>query len=286
MATRTDCLPWWHTKFVALSTGHSRPRISSGCSIVGGNVNCQPESMRARAEAELRRLGYWTKGTMPLAVYTLARYASSEVGGGTPEEKVAVMEAAINRARGTDTSRGYYPNDAADTGIVRLLLYRQGSSSHPNYGWYGPIHAGSTSPYGRWASTNQDPGIDDLLIADFVLAGKSNNFARNAVTQFGMDVRSIISSPRALVAKVAQQSGYYWVGPLPGVDHWHTFLLRQDKNLAPSSPQGQQLVSMAQASLTDPMQRADWTNYPVCRKPILKPILFTAAGLVVAGALW
>jgi len=277
------CLPWWHDTFAPLSTGSNRPQIKSGCRTVNGNVACSPEAMRASAEAEMRRLGYWKKaGAMPLAVYTLARYASSEVGSGPPEEKVAVMEAAINRALGTSTTRGWYPAG----NINNLLLYRQSSTSHPNYGWYGPIHdSGGKSPYGRWAATSKDPGVDDLLIADFVLAGKSKNFARGAVTQYGPEH---LTDPRSSVPVLAKD-GNYWVGPLPGVDHWRTFLYMQDKTIAPSSPLGQQLIAAAQAALAKPIRRPDWSGLSVCRRGFLGRVpgpVYALAGVGLAVGAW
>ncbi len=291
--TRIDCLPWWHDKFAHLSTGHSRPKIRSGCRLSGGNITCDPERMRAKAEAEMNRLGYG--GHFSLAAYTLARYVSSEVGSGSPEEKVAVMEAAINRARGTPTSPGWYKNGSVGDGVNQLLLYhpKARSTSHPNYGYYGPIH-GSTgdAPYQRWAATSSDPGIDDLLIARFVLSGGSNNFARYAVTQYGPDVRTSHHGyewAKKGVARKARESDYYWVGPLPGVDHWHTFLYKVDKSIGHDSPLGKQLIAQAEAALTEPKQRATWEGYPVCKRSIFARVpapVYALAGVGAAFGIW
>lgn len=286
-----QCRPWWYAQFAPLSTGANRPVVHSGCSVSEGNVACHPEQMRANAEQQMRAAGYWQKSApLSLAAYTLARYTSSEVGNGTPEEKVAVAETAINRARGTRTSAGWYPNDDTQTGVVKLLLYRTPGAS--SYGWYGPIHSGTTSPYGRWASTNLDPGIDDILIADFVLGGGSEDFARGPIAQYGMEVRSIIPYPQTLVARVAQNNNEYWVGPLPGVDPWHTFLLFQDKSIAASSPTGQALVARGQAAVADPPQRPDWSLLPVCSALQAPPLavagiaLAIGLGLAYAVATW
>jgi hypothetical protein len=280
--TAVTCRPWWFAEFAALSTGSDRPKIASGCSVVNGNVNCYPEQMRAAAEAKMRQLGYWRKrDPLPLAVYTLARYTSSEVGGGTPEEKVAVAEAAIHRATGTATAPGWYANDPDP--VSSLLLYHrhsQGTSGHPNYGWYGPIHGPggvSTAPYGRWAATSADPGIDDILIADFVYNGHTKNFSRGAVTQYGMEY---LSYPQAQVEKEAYESNKYWVGPLPGVDPWHTFLLFQDKSISPNSSAGQQLIAQGQSVLVDKSQRVDWSLLPVCVTLRAPPV--AVAGVALA----
>jgi len=221
--------------------------------------------MRAAAEAKLRKLGYWTGGKMPLTVYTGARYIASEVGSGTPEEKVAVLEAAVHRAE-LEKLRD----------INSLLLYRQSSSS-PNYGYYGPIHGPSgvsSAPYGRWAATSADPGIDDLLIAQFVLSGKARNFSRGADDQLGMEY---FDNPASVIKKNAAQNDY-WVGPLPGVDFWHTFLFTHRPDIDPNSAKGQALVNQALAA-TASRTRPDWTALAVCGPKV--PTL-VVAGLAMA----
>jgi hypothetical protein len=238
--------------------------------------------MRAAAESAMRELGYWGKGRMPLAVYTAARYVASEVGSGTPEEKVAVIEAAVNRAE-LERLRD----------INSLLLYRQGPG-HPNYGYYGPIHKGgdvSTHPYGRWAATSKDPGIDDLLIADFVLAGRTKNFSRGADDQLGMDAilrkKGAAAVTYAVKANAAKQD--YWVGPLPGVDHWHTFLFAHRPDIDPSSTTGQALIQRA-LDATTTMIRPDWSTIAMCSSGPKMPVpvfagLALAAGLGLAYAM-
>lgn len=286
--TSLACLPWWHGQFAPLG-GSNRLKIKSGCQRSGGNVQCDPEDMRANAEAQMRQLEYWTKGPMPLAVYTLARYVSSEVGSGTPEDKVGVLEAAINRANGTATARGYYANDNVYDGVTKLLLYRQ-RSGHPNRGWYGPIHGSggvSTAPYGRWAATSSDPGVDDILLADFVInGGTDRNFANNALDQVGAEWLPKLS--QGLPKRAA--SGQYWVGPVPGIDHWHTFLFFQDKSISPSSPRGQFLIKRGQDALDS--GRPDWSQLSICRKlrmpvgAVTAVALLAGLGLAFAAATW
>lgn len=243
--TAIDCLPWWHTMFAAMP----KITVSSGCSTVNGNVNCSPESMRAKALAQGVSQGWWPPGKpMSLAVYTVARYITSEVGSGTPEERVAVAEAVMNRAR------------LANTDVNGMLLFRQ-PQGHPNRGYYGPIHGPggtSTAPYGRWAATSRDPTNVNLLIADFVLSGQSDNFARGADDQNGIEY---FQSPSANVHKESKQ-GDYWVGPLPGVDHWHTFLYRH-YGFSPTSSEGAWLLQRGLDAVAN-RARPNWSGLPIC----------------------
>lgn len=245
MATRTDCFPWFH----AVYAGMSQRAVPSGCATVGGNVNCSPESMRAAAEARGKAEGWWPSGkSMSLGTYSVARYITSEVGSGTIEERVAVAEAVVNRAR------------LARTDVNGMLLYRQ-PSGHPNRGYYGPIHGAggtSTAPYGRWAATSKDPTNVNLLLADLVLSGKSGNFAMGADDQNGMEY---FDSPSGNVRKEADQ-GDYWVGPLPGVDHWHTFLYRH-WDVSPSSALGAALLKRGLDAVAN-RSRPQWGGLPVC----------------------
>ena len=206
--------PWWHAEYGGARAAELRAiKIPSGCSTVNGNVQCAPETMRAQAEATARATGRWSK-PLSLEAYTLARYMTSEVGSGTPEEMVAVGEAAVNQAR----LRGYQD-------VNKLLVWNPGTKV-ANQGYYGPIHGPggvSTAPYGRWAATSKDPHMLALLLADLVASGGSGDFARGATSQYGLEY---LSDPKGKVAGHAAE-GKYWVGPLAGVDHWRTFLFRQ-----------------------------------------------------------
>lgn len=267
-------LPAWHNRW---DKWHG-VKVPSGCPTVDGRVQCLPENMRANAEAKLRELGAWTEARpLPLATYTLARGIASEVGSGTPEEKVAVAEAyGINAVR----LRSY-------SDVNRLLLYRVPGSA--GYGYYGPIHACAatdpatgkcidlTAPFGRFAATSADPTVEDLLIADFALQGKSNNFARGADDQYGPGVETPPGGSHPpgwaynSIPIKAEKSREYWVGPLPGVDHWHTFLFRTLRDVEPSSLTGQALISLAQQVLAQrptpwiakSFYRPDWSRLPI-----------------------
>lgn len=270
MPTDTTCLPWWHTKFddVAAFT------ISmAGCQVgPDGNVPCDPEAMRADAEAQMNAAGY--DGTLSLDAYSLARYVQSEVGVHAIEETVAVAEAAINRGK----LQGGSPS--------QVLLYRPGSG----YGHYGPIHGigtgTSTAPYGRWAATSQDPSLKALLIAKFVADGDSNNFSNNADDQDGPEawIRQGQAALTGYVQNLARNNKY-WVGPLPGIDPWHTFL----QTTGSSNPQADMQAGID--ALTLPRADPGWGNLTMCTRPLLADVpgfgtasLTTGEGILIGIA--
>jgi len=266
--TRTDCYPWWHATYNALP----RIAVSSGCSTSGGNVQCSPESMRAAAEAKLRVAGYWT-GNRPLSLeaYTMARYITSEVGSGSVEDQAAVGEAAINQAAKWKLKNG----------ILSLLLYRQ-SSAHPNYGYYGPIHGGSvaSAPYDRWAATSKDPNVRTLMLADGILRGETKGFNDGAHTQWGAEY---LPNPQGLIRKQAA-AGNFWIGPLPGVDHWRTLLIR---DYGKNHPDAAAMLAQGLAAYADKSARPKWGDLPLCSKGPsgLKLSGGGIVGVVLAGSL-
>jgi hypothetical protein len=220
MATSTKCYPWWHAKFEPMR--QAKPiYVRSGCAINSiGNVNCAPEVMRENAERQMQAGGYLQN--LSLETYTIARYITGEVGGGSPpgtlEEAVAVGEAAVNHAK---------KEGRKDANSV--LLYRQ-APNHPNYGFYGPIHGATTTsaPYGRWATTHADPTVLAILLADLITSGKSNNFSDGADDQASIAYAANFPSIPNYVTIFANMSEF-WVGPLPGVNHWRTFLYKPVK---------------------------------------------------------
>ena len=268
--TRIDCYPWWHTTYEPLRRGQ-QVFIRSGCQTVDGNVQCDPEAMRANAEKQLDGI---LDGKLSLEAYTLARYMQAEVGNGTLEERVAVGEAAVNRAKLGKLKRG----------VLDLLLYRQGNPAHPNYGKYGPIHspAGVTSaPYGRWASTSQDPTVLTIIMAKLVADGKTGNFNRGADDQDGLEYTAAFPDPAAKV-RYAASKGNYWIGLLPGIDHWHTFLWKY-YGVSPTTPEGSALLAQGLAAVAD-RSRPQWpADLPACSRPIIGSGNLAAAGLAVGG---
>ena len=231
--------------------------------------------MRANAERQLQVRGLFDKG-LSLETYTLARYMQGEVGSGTVEERVAVGEAAKNRAR------------REHTGILGLLLYRQ-PVGHPNRGYYGPIHGvgtgTSTAPYGRWATTSQDPSVLTLALADLVVSGDSRDFSKGADDQDGPEAW-ISQGQTALdsyVRRLASQ-GKFWVGPLPGVDHWRTFLQFTPDPISRGAL-GSQLLTRGLDALRLPARRPAWGSLPICDKPTSSAVTFLVMMAGLAGGL-
>lgn len=263
------CLPRWHTWIASVP----KTRIYSGYSIVNGNVPSSPENLRAKAAAAISR-GF---DRLTLDEYSVARYIASEVGSGTPEEKVAVAEAGINHAKKVGVS------------VSRMLLTARNPA---NNGYYGPINVVGPSdisaPYGRWAATTQDPTLQDIVIARFVLSGGTKNFSRYADDQNG---------PNAFIGKYGVEyyitnsikrlanSRSYWVGYLAGVDHFHTFLYRTRKDVAPTSTLGMQLVAQA-AEAIRAGKSPTWSSLSVCPKSgSYTGPLFVAASIALAGGI-
>lgn len=256
-----------------------------GCTGVddAGNIPCQPEKLRAHAEAWLREahpeLLAQMGGALSLEVYTLARYIQSEIGSGTVEERVAVGEAARNQARAWKLADG----------VLGLLLYRQ-PIGHVNRGWYGPIHpsAGTVAaPYGRWASTRQAPTVATLACAHLVASGESGDFARGAITQWGPDHPALgLDTAEKVLAAMRRQAvkhRHYWVGPLPGVDPWATQLFYRGPVYTIAA---EPLVQRAAAGLplTDDGRpiRPDWSGLSVCARGVgVLELLVLLAGLGV-----
>ena len=250
----TYCYPWFHS-YTPLSQAH-QVQVPSGCEVSNdGNIHCSPEIMRKSAETQLQVTGLFANG-LTLAVYTLARYIQSEVGNGTIEERVAVGEAAINRAK----------LEQLPYGIVSLLLYRQHSKL------YGAINVVGVKT-GRWASTSKDPTVLNLILSDLILSGVTNNFNLGADDQDGLEYRKYFPVPMNRILSAAKE-GNYWVGPLPGVDHWKTTLFRK-YGFKSSSNEGQSLIKRANETFGNPKWdyngliikelRPVWpSNLPIC----------------------
>ena len=251
--TPATCYPSWHRTLAPLAQG-AQVTVFSGCALNSlGNIACAPQSMRANAETQLRRLApELFSGKLSLEAYTLARYMQSEVGTGTIEERVAVGEAAVNQAK----LRGKT--------VLNVLLYNQGAG-HPNYGFYGPIHGPdgvTTAPYRRWASTRLDPTVLTLLLANLVATGASGNFARGADDQSDLFNRKAYPDPVATLRGAASR-GSYWIGPLPGVNHQHTFLFRK-YGVLPTSIQGVALLARGITAVSNPTPPSWPASIPIC----------------------
>ena len=239
----TFCYPSFHAKFAPQRSGPADQFIlRSGCRVgTDGNIPCVPEALRASAEKQLQASGLWAADKpLDLATYTLARNIQSEVGNGTIEERIAVGESTVNRGK----LGGLPPQDA----VLAVALFRQPSRL------YGQINVPGVKT-GRFTSTSKDPSVLNTLLADLILSGKSGNFNLGADDQDGLEYQKYFPVPMRRVLEYAR-NGSYWVGPLPGVDHWKLALFRK-LGLSADSPQGILLVERARQFFGNPVYAAN-----------------------------
>lgn len=256
----TLVLPWWSP---LLKQIEHLETLASNCSLVGGNISCDAENMRAKAEQQFKALNiaklFGLDDSISIDEYSLARYVRTEVGSGSPSDKVAVVEAAVNRAK----MWGITPD--------QLLRLRQ--KSGPHRGFYGPIHATEAeckalgkkkgcAPYGRWAGTKRDPKPIDVIVAKLVMSGKTKDFARGADDQLGPSAGDSLFGKQWIYSRIDSlaKDRNYWVGLLPGVNHRKTMLFKKT-SIDPSSPDGQKLI--AQAKEWAHKNPPDWSKLPV-----------------------
>lgn len=262
------CYPWWHVTFAPLLA--TPVTISSGCKLVNSNVNCAPETMRANAEAQMQAKGYTDPVT--LDAYSLARNIQTEVGSVRVEEMVALAESTMNQAKRRGTT------------VSNVIL---GATNPANTGYYGQIQDNSS---GRWTASSADPTVLAILVAQFVLAGKSANFTGGAVDQDGLEYRKYFPNPTSTMQSYAQQ-GLYWVGPLPGVNPWKLFLWRPADAANPAAAllqRGLAFVATATASDSkwgDPNSAA-WLSpaLPICPVPPTTTEVATSKRLAIGAA--
>lgn len=263
MPTPTTCYPWWHAPLLDLTRQPwAETIIPSGCGIVNGDATCSPEQMRATSEQWLRAkhpaVLTLIGGSLPLRTYTFARYMHSEVGSGTIEERVAVGEAALGQGKLTGrtiekmlTPTGFYGPIHASEDVCIARNYARGTRQNKCGGTANPKTC--CSPFNRWASTARDPSLATLVIAHYVVTGQTGNFANDAVTQWGPE--AWIKEGQARLDKFVEQAanqGLYWVGPLPGVDPFHTFLTAKIKDPGPARAY---LIQRGKDALRLPRQR-------------------------------
>ena len=263
----------------------SKSIVPSSCIPDGtGSIPCAPSSMRASAEA-------WLSAHVPQALaliggsldqltYTFARYMHSEVGSGTIEERVAVGEAAVNQAK-------------ARAGLIGSWQSKINTMLIPN-SKYGAIHCPADycaslgkgpdcNCAGRWAATTRDPSVLSIVLAHLVVSGESGNFARGAATQWGPEYLKNTDGSRmgqgttrarieSFVRYAASSAGgrYFWVGSLPGVDPWHTWLAFKGNaiDIANSEALIQRGIEGLALSSSGKPIRPTWpADLPVCGKP-------------------
>jgi len=274
--TTGACIPWWYKILVdvlAKPWANTRLPVMPGCTtVVEGNVPCEPAKLAAFGEAWLKAnqpdVLVLIGGALPRPLYTLARYIQSEMGGGSITERVAVGQAAMNMSKGR---------------VDDLLLYRQAATSRFR-GFYGPIHGPlgtSTAPFGRWAATTIAPTLGTLVIAAFVWSGKTAGFT-DGTTQWGPEylkdastgkhMKYGTSNARVLsFVRYAASDGLYWVGPLPGVDPWTTWLAKRGP--AATTAAGQVLIAAGASGLP-----LDANGQPVRRRAPIPTEVCAGAG--------
>jgi len=207
--------------------------------------------MRADAEAQLVKLGKWPAGKkLPLEVYTLARYMTGEVGSKSIFEAIAVGEAAVNRAKLERKPRG----------VLDILLYRGGAGN----GHYGPIQDHNC---GRWATTSVDPTVANLLLADLILSGESGNFNNGADDQDGLQYVHYFPSAENKIRSAAA-GGNYWVGLLPGIDHFRTTQWKH-YGYKPTSSEGKALIKRAVDTFGKDATKVVGVDWNMMRVPLV-----------------
>lgn len=258
----TPCRPAWALGFLGNS-----PTINSGCSLSGGNILCNPEDMRADAESQLQQMG--VADSLSLSEYTLARYMECEYGNGSPEERIGIGLAGINQAkrRGTD--------------VNGLLLSPSG--------YYGPIHGpggqSAGSAYGRWACTASDPSVHTLLLAKLALSGTVDGFTLGGDDQDGPDAFDSMTKALDLPRQRAEVQSQYWIGPVAGINPWHTFIYNTRPDLDPKSGEGLQLKQAGTDALAN-MDKYQWQAWvdslPFCSQYAGFQSAALASGIVLA----
>jgi hypothetical protein len=204
------CVPRWaQTIEAAKARGLKKFRVP-GCSYNDELevVPCSPEAMRKSVERQLHESGLYPPWKPLRAdVYGVARNVRSEAGSGSPSEKVAMAEAALNRA-----SYAGWP-------LSRVIM-KNGTRYGRQRGTNPPV------------STRQDPYWDDLVVAELVLTGQTRNFARGATHYWSPNaIDSMHRQGRhrddrwSLYDRWSGDWGMAWVGPLPGVNHNKQFLM-------------------------------------------------------------
>jgi hypothetical protein len=205
------CIPWWHGQ---LAKWQQDKRPVTECEALTSAtaqfplaqfVTCPPEQLRAAAEKSMQVMGVWRTGTkLAMDVYSVARNIASECGDGTPEEMVVTAECVLNESQ----LRKISPTQLLLTNKLKLPFY------------------GGVEGHERWASTTTDPTVGHLLIALFVMSGKTEGFARGGTRYVHPD--DVKDDPR-LFMWLGQQfaSGKWgWTGHYPGVNIRKLFVMR------------------------------------------------------------
>ena len=219
------CLPAWYQTLLAERGRAWRAGVldkslgwSAACQVgeVSRIVDCSPEELRARTEAQIKALGLRPASWhLPLDTYSIARNIRSEAGTGKANIpiKVVYAESALIRAR-------------SDKGTISALTMKNSA------------HYGRQSGSNPSVATSKDPTWDDIVIAEMAVAGALNNFARGTTHYFSPRIMDVWAkqgkSDDALTLFERWSHGWgstrdrlVWVGELPGIDHREHFLMRK-----------------------------------------------------------
>lgn len=201
----TLCRPRWLDDLrAAIARDTSGVRYTSGCGrkswSCGGDskviYDCPIDDMTARVNER------WGTNLNP-DEYLLARNLASEADGQGILAKVAIAEAGVNDA------------DLHAGGDLITRLTRNTGDGIP--------YASGQCGQNPTASTAQDPGWDDIVIAQWVLAGKTLDFARGATLYFAPGG---VGDPHRIYADWSKSAT--WVGRLPGISTYDQMFFSED----------------------------------------------------------
>ena len=264
-----------YASWLAAPPAASTSSISSGCGTTAGPngstyLPCPPTTLAAAARLDVD-------------TYSLARHLQSEVGSSSVANMAAV---------GLDAK-----NQANERGIsLTQLLTTPGMPSGAAWsGMYGQINSpgGGNSGQGRWGATSADPTALSIAMAQLVTSGAIDGWNNGGDDQDGLNVGSAFASVAAKINAQAAQ-GSYWVGLIPGLDHWETVTWKNYKDwfgnpIAASSPLGQYLIQRAMVGFSDPSRASvQWDpSLPFCAPPSVNVVgaLETAATSIAGFAL-
>lgn len=269
------CVPPWHDTVMGWEAKYGRTPIPSGGCASSPECALDPEAMRAKAEAQVKTLGVYPPAVdLPLDVYTLARNITSEFGDGTPEEKVAVALAGLNRAK----------EEGADSLTAHLLGTRK--------------RYGEQIGIARPAATRQDPTVCDLLIASMVytgwIQGEFEDITHGAthyldrVSQDAAHARNPETPNGAAVFLDWSSGGDYltWAGHVPNVRPWRLALLQRRRELG-QSPEGRKERQLAtkMGQLAVLAQNRQPKPYNECRKGIVGGLELVASAAMASASI-
>lgn len=214
----SECIPAW---IYTIQAERVRAKVAgvqdkalgyhSDCQVGSSSViSCEPEVMRARTETRIKSLGLYPRDRrLTLDAYTIARNIKSEAGNDSIAEKVLIAQAAITRSRVEGKSISH-----------SRLTMRNGRNYAKQSG---------TNPA---VATSHDPTWEEIVIAEMALHGTFGDFGRGGTLYFSPNDMGGKSKVLEIYERWTHnwgntKTGLAWVGPLPGVNPRHQFLLRK-----------------------------------------------------------